>query len=54
MLRDDSVQGYWGLFDTDYEPKRPGTYLHNMTAILADTGSASGTPGRLAYAIIEI
>jgi hypothetical protein len=51
MLRDDPVQGYWGLFDTDYEPKRSGTYLHNMTAILADTGSASGTPGRLAYAI---
>jgi hypothetical protein len=49
MLRDDTVQGYWGLFDTGYNPKRSGTYLHNFTTILADTGER--TPGRLDYSI---
>ena len=49
MLRDDPVQGYWGLFDTDYNPKRSGTYLHNLTTILSDTGT--GTPGQLPYSI---
>jgi hypothetical protein len=49
MLRDDPAQGYWGLFDTGYQPKRSGTYLHNLTSILAD--SASAAPGRLDYSI---
>ena len=49
MLRDDPVQGYWGLFDTGYQPKKSGTYLHNLTTILADTGSV--TPGKLDYAV---
>jgi hypothetical protein len=49
MLRDDEVQGYWGLFDTSYNPKKSGTYLHNLTTILADTGSRA--PGKLDYAI---
>jgi hypothetical protein len=49
MLRDDPVQGYWGLFDTSYNPKKSGTYLHNLTAILADAGT--GTPTRLDYSI---
>jgi hypothetical protein len=49
MLRDDPVQGYWGLFDTSYNAKKSGTYLHNFTTILADTGSA--TPGQLNYSI---
>jgi hypothetical protein len=49
MLRDDPVQGYWGLFDTGYKPKRSGEYLHNLTTILADAGS--GSPGRLDYSI---
>jgi hypothetical protein len=49
MLRDDPVQGYWGLFDTSYNPKRSGTYLHNLTTILADT--TAGTPGQLNYSI---
>jgi hypothetical protein len=31
MLRDDPKQGYWGLFDVDYEPKRSAVYLHNLT-----------------------
>jgi hypothetical protein len=49
MLRDDPVQGYWGLFDTSYQPKTSGTYLHNLTTILADTGTRS--PGLLDYTI---
>jgi hypothetical protein len=49
MLRDDPSQGYWGLFDTTYQPKTSGTYLHNLTTILADAGARS--PGRLSYAI---
>ena len=49
MLRDDPVQGYWGLFDTSYNPKTSGTYLHNLTTILADTGAAA--PGKLDYSI---
>jgi hypothetical protein len=49
MLRDDPVQGYWGLFDTAYQPKKSGTYVHNLTTIMADTGSR--TPGKLNYAI---
>ena len=49
MLRDDPNQGYWGLVDTGYNPKTSGTYMHNMTTILADTGSA--TPGKLDYSI---
>jgi hypothetical protein len=49
MLRDDPMQGYWGLFDTSYDAKTSGTYLHNMTTIFADTGSAR--PGKLHYTI---
>jgi hypothetical protein len=49
MLRDDPVQGYWGLFDTSYKPKRSGTYVHNLTTILADAGSRM--PGKLNYSI---
>jgi hypothetical protein len=49
MLRDDPSQGYWGLFDTSYNPKRSGLYLHNLTTILADSGRAA--TGKLDYAI---
>ncbi|MGO9837721.1 MAG: glycosyl hydrolase [Polyangiaceae bacterium] len=49
MLRDDPVQGYWGLFDTGYNAKTSGTYVHNLTTILADTGAR--TPGKLNYSI---
>jgi hypothetical protein len=49
MLRDDPGQGYWGLFDTSYNPKKSGTYLHNLTTILADAGARA--PGKLSYAI---
>ncbi|MEI8339903.1 MAG: GDSL-type esterase/lipase family protein [Verrucomicrobiota bacterium] len=49
MLRDDPGQGYWGFYRTDNTPKASATYLHNMTAILADTGSV--TPSALNYSI---
>jgi hypothetical protein len=49
MLRDDSGQGYWGLFDTTYAAKKSGEYLHNFTTILADDGAR--TPRRLDYSI---
>jgi hypothetical protein len=49
MLHDDPVQGYWGLFHTDYTPKLSATYLHNLTTILAD--NASPTPGSLNYSV---
>jgi hypothetical protein len=50
MLKDSQRgQGIWGFFDTSYNPKKSGTYLHNFTTILAD--STSGTPGRLDYSI---
>jgi hypothetical protein len=50
MLRDDPNQGYWGLFHKDYTPKLSGTYLHNLTTILADN-SSSFTPGKVNYFI---
>ncbi|MCI0601319.1 MAG: glycosyl hydrolase [Beijerinckiaceae bacterium] len=49
MLRDDPNQGYWGFFHPDYTPKLSGTYLHNLTAILADKGSIA--PESLNYSI---
>lgn len=50
MLRDDPTQGYWGLFGTDYSAKTSGTYVHNLTAILADTPGGAA-PGHLNYSI---
>jgi hypothetical protein len=50
MLRDDTTQGYWGLFRTDYTPKLSGKYLHNLTTIVADNTS-SFTPGKVNYII---
>ncbi len=51
MLRDDPVQGYWGLVHTDYTPKLSGTYLHNLTTILADRPGAN--PGKFDYSIMN-
>jgi hypothetical protein len=50
MLRDDTTQGYWGLFRTDYTPKLSGKYLHNLTTIVTDNTS-SFTPGKVNYTI---
>lgn len=52
MLRDDPAQGYWGLVDTDYRPKTSGTFIHNLTTILAGRGPHNGT-GPLRYSIPE-
>jgi hypothetical protein len=41
MLRDDPGQGIWGLFHSDYTPKRSAVCLHNLTTILADGGGSS-------------
>jgi len=49
MLRDDPVQGYWGLFDTSYTAKTSGTYLHNLTTLLAD--AAAAPTGKLDYTV---
>jgi hypothetical protein len=42
MLRDDPNQGYWGFFDTGYKAKKSGTYLHNLTTILAAPSARQG------------
>src|SRR5262249_59528042 len=39
----------WGLFDTTYKPKKSGTYLHNMTTILAAPGTKA--PAQPDYSI---
>jgi hypothetical protein len=52
MLHDDPIQGYYGMFHVDYTPKAAGTYLHNLTTILADKGSLP-KPGRLNYRVMN-
>jgi len=52
MLHDSRSQGAWGLVRDDYSPKAAATYLHNLTAILAD-GSSDFTPGKLNYSIAD-
>ena len=39
-----------GLFHSDYTPKLAATYIHNLTAILADTGSLASA-GTVNYSI---
>jgi hypothetical protein len=53
MLRDDPNQGDWGLFDTSYKAKISGTYLHNLTTVLADAAASTpaNPPGKLDYTI---
>jgi hypothetical protein len=50
MLRDagGSDAGY-GMFEGDYKPKLSATYLHNLTALLADDGPAPA--GKLEYGL---
>jgi hypothetical protein len=51
MLRDNPpYEGGYGIFDSSFNPKPAATYLHNLTTILADSGSIS-TPGSLNYSI---
>jgi len=40
----------YALFRMDYTPKQAAHYLHNLTTILADSGSVAA-PGRVAYSI---
>jgi len=49
MLRDDPSQGYWGLFDTSYNPKKSRNLPSQPDDILASTGAR--TPGKLDYSI---
>lgn len=53
LIRDRSDEGgnqKWGFYKADYTPRKSATYLHNLTTILADTGSIA-TPGKLKYSI---
>jgi hypothetical protein len=52
MLRDagGSDAGY-GIFESNYEPKKSAIYLHNITTILHDDGAAKH--GTLDYAILD-
>ncbi len=53
LLRDRTDEGgnqRFGFFAADYEPRKAAVYLHNLTTILADSGSV-GEPGQLDYSI---
>jgi hypothetical protein len=50
MLHDSQGQGTWGFVKSDYSSKPSGTYMHNMTTILADK-SSDFTPGKINYTI---
>ena len=51
QLRDDEGgQDHFGVFDKNSRPKPAATYIHNLTAILADR-TPIGNPGRLNYSI---
>jgi hypothetical protein len=52
MLRDEPQEGAWamlGLFDETYKPKKSALYIHNLTTILADSGTR--VPEKLNYSI---
>src|SRR5438477_4820731 len=49
LLRDRTDEGgnqSFGFYKPDYSPRKAAIYLHNLTTILADTGSLA-TPGQL-------
>jgi len=53
LLRDRSDEAgnqQFGFYKPDYTPRKAALYLHNLTTILADTGSLI-SPGSLRYAI---
>jgi hypothetical protein len=53
LLRDRVDEGgnqQFGFYKPDYTPRKAGVYLHNLTTILADSGSLQ-KPGRLNYSI---
>jgi hypothetical protein len=47
---DEAGNQRFGFYKPDYTPRKAAVYLHNLTTILADTGSIA-TPGRLDYSI---
>jgi hypothetical protein len=49
---DEAGNQAFGFFKPDYAPRKAATYLHNLTAILADRGSVA-RPGRLEYSLPE-
>ena len=53
LLRDRSDEAgnqSYGFYRKDYTPRKSAHYLHNLTTILADSGSIP-TPGKLNYSI---
>jgi len=55
LLRDRTDEGgnqSFGFYKPDYTPRKAAVYLHNLTTILADTGSPA-KPGQLNYAIAD-
>ena len=49
---DEAGNQQFGFYKPDYTPRKAAVYLHNLTTILADTGSVR-TPGQLNYSIPE-
>jgi len=47
---DEAGNQSFGFFKPDYAPRKAASYLHNLTAILADRGPLA-QPGRLTYSI---
>ena len=47
---DEAGNQQFGFYRPDYTPRKAAVYLHNLTSILADTGSPA-KPGTLSYAI---
>ena len=46
----DNSSGTWGLFNSDGSARPAATALHNLTTLLADSGS-NFTPGSLNYTL---
>jgi len=42
---------YYGIFNADWTPKPAAIALHNLTTLLADTGTGGVAPGKLSYAL---
>jgi hypothetical protein len=49
---DEAGNQSFGFFKPDYTPRKAAVYLHNLTTILADSGSPA-SPGQLNYSIAE-
>ena len=47
---DEAGNQQFGFYKPDYTPRKAAIYLHNLTTVLADSGSTT-KPGQLAYSI---